>query len=152
MERINYTVAQNGETISSTMIMSRAVIMARATAVDTGKDASVIVTRPGAEDVEVIFHPDGSNENIWRMDKGHRLQAVVGEVYTNRGGGRYRCIALTDNGPMFYNFAGGCSTASAVFQNVESGWTFTAKGILQFVDGTIEWGHSIGGHFEEVTA
>ena len=80
------------------------------------------------------------------------IEPIVGRVYTNRGGGRFKCIAPSAAGPMFWNGAGGCSNASAVFQNVESGWTFTAKGILQFIDGTIEWDHSIDGHFEEVRA
>ena len=38
-----------------------------------------------------------------------------------------------------------------MFRNVKSGWTFIAKGIIQYVDGTIEWDHSTDGHFEGET-
>ena len=71
-------------------------------------------------------------------------------VYTNRGVGRFRCIAPADNGPMFWNAAGGCSNASGVFQNIESGWTFMAKGVIQYIDGSIEWDHSTDGRFEQI--
>ena len=90
--------------------------------------------------------------NVQKYDFLTRIEPIVGQVYTNRGGGRYRCIAPSDAGRMFYNAAGGFSNSSAVMQNVKSGWTFTAKGILQYIDETIEWDHSIGGHFEEVRA
>lgn len=108
-----------------------------------------VKTRTGA-DREVIFYPDGTNERIWAIDQGRRIQPVVGAVYTNRGGGRFRCIAPADNGPMFWNAAGGCSNASGVFQNIESGWTFMAKGVIQYIDGSIEWDHSTDGRFEQI--
>ena len=79
------------------------------------------------------------------------MQPVVGQVYTNRGGGTFRCIAQAEVGPTFYNGAGGFSSACGVFQNTTSGWTFTAEGIIQYIDGTIEWDHSVDGRFEEVT-
>ena len=53
-------------------------------------------------------------------------------------------------GTMYYNSAGGSSSTTAVFRNVKSGWTFTAKGVIQYVDGTIEWDHSSDGCFKEV--
>ena len=152
MTRTNYTVSQDGKHIFSTRITEQAVNGAKTRAAETGKDVSVVAHYTDAEDREVIFHPDGTNEKIWAIDKGQRFEPTVGQVYTNRGGGRYRCLAPSAAGPMFYNAAGGFSNASAVMQNVESGWTFTAKGILQFIDGTIEWGHSINGHFQEVRA
>lgn len=124
--------------------------MAKARAQQTGTPVSVIAYLDTGKEREVIFHPDGTNERIWAIDKGQRIQPIVGEVYTNRGGGRFRCIAPADNGPTFWNAAGGCSNVSGVFQNIESGWTFTAKGIIQYIDGSIEWDHSIDGRFEEV--
>ena len=152
MTRINFTISQDGQHIGSTPIREQAVNAAKTRAASTGKPVSVVAHYADADDREVIFNPDGTNEKIWAIDKGKRIQPTVGQIYTNRGGGRYRCIAPSEVGPMYYNKAGGCSNASAVFQNIESGWTFTAKGILQFVDGTIEWDHSIGGRFEEVRA
>ena len=50
-------------------------------------------------------------------------------------------------GTTYYNQAGGSSDTIARFRNVRSGWTFTAKGIIQYIDGTIEWDHSSDGHF-----
>ena len=38
-------------------------------------------------DRDVVFHPDGTNEKIWIIDMGRRMEPVVGQVYTNRGGG-----------------------------------------------------------------
>lgn len=152
MTRINFTITQDGQHVGSTPIIEQAVNAAKTRAAETGMDVTVTAHYSDAEDREVIFHPNGTNEKIWAIDKGQRMEPVIGEVYTNRGGGRYRCIALADDGPTFYNASGGFSSASGVFQNVKSGWTITAKGIIQFIDGTIEWGHSVGGHFEEVRA
>lgn len=36
---------------------------------------------------------------------------------------------------------------SAVFQNVNSGWTFTAHGLGIYNDLTIDWDYSTGGRF-----
>lgn len=48
--------------------------------------------------------------------------------------------------------AAGCaSDTSGVFRNIRSGWTFTAKGAIQYADGTVEWDHSTDGRFEEVS-
>lgn len=152
MTRINFTISQDGKHIGSTPITEQAVNAAKARAAETGRDVSVIAHYTDADDREVIFHPDGTNEKIWAIDKGRRIEPVVGQVYTNRGGGRFKCIAPADDGPMFYNAAGGFSNSSGVFQNIKSGWTFTAKGIIQYIDSTIEWDHSIDGHFEEVRA
>lgn len=45
--------------------------------------------------------------------------------------------------------AGGSSDTIAHFRNIRSGWTFTAKGIIQYIDGTIEWNHSSDGYFND---
>lgn len=150
MHIIGFTIKQADQVIGNTPIREQAVGAAKTRAQQTGSPVSVIAHLDTGKDREVIFHPDGTNERIWAIDKGQRIQPVVGEVYTNRGGGRFRCIAPADNGPMFWNGAGGFSNASGVFQNVESGWTFTAKGIIQYIDGSIEWDHSVDGRFEEV--
>ena len=99
---------------------------------------------------KAIFNPDGTNDKIWNIDKGQPLTPTVGQVYVNRGGGRYLCRALvTDHGTRYFNAAGCSSSTTAVFRNVTSGWTFTAKGVIQYVDGTIEWDHSSDGHFAD---
>ena len=149
MTRINFTITQDGRHIGSTPSMEQAVSAAKTRAKETGKNVSVVAHYADTADREVIFHPDGSNDKIWDIDKGQRLEPVVGQVYTNRNGGVYKCIALSEAGPLFWNGAGGFSNSSAVMQNVKSGWTFTAKGIIQYIDGTIECDHSIDGHFEK---
>lgn len=152
MKIVNLTIIQGDQVIGNVTVKEQAVNAAKVRARQTGYPVSVIAHLDTGEDRTVIFNPDGSNERIWLIDKGTRIQPVVGQVYTNRGGGQYRCIAPADDGPMFYNAAGGFSNSSGVFQNIESGWTFTAKGVIQYIDGTIEWDHSVGGRFEEVTA
>lgn len=145
-----FTITQDGQYIGKTSIREQAVNAAKTRAVETGKSVSVVAHLDNGREREVIFNPDGTNQRIWAIDRGQRLEPVVGQVYTNRGGGEYRCIAQADVGPMFYNASGGFSNASGVFQNIESGWTFTAKGLIQYIDGTIEWDHSIGGTFKEI--
>jgi len=150
MRITHLTITQDGQYIGETFIKERAVNAARIRAAETGKPVSVTARLEDGRDREVVFNPDGTNERIWAIDKGQRLEPVVGQVYTNRGGGKYRCIAPAAAGPMFYNASGGFSNASGVFQNIESGWTFTAKGVIQYIDGTIEWDHSVGGTFKEL--
>lgn len=152
MTRINFTISQDGRHIFTTNITEQAVNGAKTRAAETGRDVSVIAHYIDADDREVIFHPDGTNTKIWAIDKGTRIEPVVGQVYTNRGGGRFRCIAPSVAGPVFYNATAGFINSSAVMQNVKSGWTFTAKGITEYIDGTIEWDYSINGRFEEVMA
>ena len=152
MRITHLTITQDGQYIGKTPIGEQAVNVAKTRAAKTGKPISVIAHLEDGRDREVIFHPDGTNERIWAIDKGQRMEPVIGQVYTNRGGGRFRCIAPATAGPMFYNAGGGFSNASGVFQNIESGWTFTAKGVIQYIDGTIEWDHSVGGEFKSITA
>lgn len=148
----SFTIARDGQALNTITDKERAVSVAKVLASTTGKDVTITAHLDAVTDRDVIFHPDGTNEKIWVIDKGQRMEPIVGQVYTNRGGGRFRCIAPAATGPMFYNGAGGSSSASGVFQNIESGWTFTAKGIIQYIDGTIEWDHSTDGRFEEVLA
>lgn len=63
---------------------------------------------------------------------------VKGTVYENACGGKYLCRSGyqdPDWGPC------------AWMVNIKSGWSFTAKNIVQYENGTIEWGHSTDGHF-----
>ena len=131
MHITGFTIKQADQVIGITPIREQAVGAAKTRAQQTGVPVSVIARLDTGADREVIFHPDGTNERIWAIDKGQRIQPA-------------------DNGPMFWNAAGGCSNASGVFQNIESGWTFTAKGVIQYIDGSIEWDHSVDGHFEQL--
>lgn len=56
-------------------------------------------------------------------------------VYENHGGGTFRCLAVD----QYYN--------SAQMQNTRSGWTFQARGLHKYQDGTIDWDYSVGGQF-----
>lgn len=154
MRITHLTISQDGQPLKtfSNTEKERAVSTAKALAATTDKDVTITAHLDAATGRDVVFHPDGTNERIWRIDKGQRMEPVVGQVYTNRGGGRFRCIAPAAAGPMFYNAGGGFSNASGVFQNIESGWTFTAKGLIQYIDGTIEWDHSVGGTFKKLAA
>ncbi|MDE7172494.1 MAG: hypothetical protein K2O11_11580 [Oscillospiraceae bacterium] len=128
--------------------MELAVGTAKQHAADTEKPVTVMAHTEGGGSQEAIFNPDGTNDKIWNIDKGRPLIPSFGQVYLNRGGGEYRCISRTPmTGTTYYNASGGSSSTAAVFQNVKSGWTFTAKGIIQYIDGTIEWDHSSDGHF-----
>ncbi len=35
-------------------------------------------------------------------------------------------------------------------QNIASGWTFKANGVIQYEDDSVEWDYSTGGHFERL--
>ena len=147
----HFTLTQDGRTIGDFTAKELAVGTARQHAVDTGKPVTVMAHIDGGGTKEAIFNPDGTNDKIWTIDKGRPLVPAFGQVYLNRGGGEYRCIDRTPmTGTTYYNASGGSSNTVARFQNVKSGWTFFAKGIIQYIDGTIEWDHSCDGGFEEV--
>lgn len=151
MRFTHFTLKQDGAFIGSSTVLQQAVSEARQHAVDTGKPVTVMAHIDGGGTKEAIFHPNGTNDKIWNIDKGRPLAPTVGQVYVNRGGGRYLCRALvTDHGTQYFNAASCSSSTTALFQNVKSGWTFTAKGVIQYVDGTIEWDHSSDGCFKEV--
>lgn len=150
MNIVRLTISQDGRFIAEVTTKEQAVNTAKTCTKETGRPVSVVARFEDGREREVIFNPDGTNEKIWAIDRGQRMEPAIGQVYTNRGGGQYRCIEKASVGPTFYNSEGGFSNASAVFQHIESGWTFTAKGIVQYIDGTIEWDHSINGRFEQV--
>ncbi len=53
------------------------------------------------------------------------IKATPGEVYQNRGGGRYLCRSSFGT--------------DATMQNVASGWVCIAHNVQRYEDGTIEW-------------
>ena len=74
------------------------------------------------------------------MANRHRYKPEFGTIYQNHGGGTFRCT-----GRPYKTWAGYC----ARMENTKSGWTFEAKGICSYADGTIDWDFSTGGHFRE---
>lgn len=74
---------------------------------------------------------------------GTRFDPVKGQVYTNKGGGKFLCQGGIHETPFTVEKA-----FSAFMVNVMSGWTFLANGLIQYEDGTIEWDYSSGGRFE----
>ena len=93
--------------------------------------------RPAPVDVDL---PDGGREGLALVEIP---DFVVGAVRVEYG-------LPGPSAPDNFNAAGCSSSTTALFQNVKSGWTFTAKGVIQYVDGTIEWDHSSDGCFKEV--
>ena len=62
-----------------------------------------------------------------------------GEVYTNANGMKYLCEAdghLNEDGRTV-----------AWLVNIKTGWSLTAKGIVRYEDGSIEWDYSTDGCF-----
>lgn len=148
MEVLNYIVTQDQKAIKRCVGREEAVSAAIAQVKKSGRSVSVIAQYSTGPSQKVKFNPDGTNENIWKIDPGHSFVPQKNQVYVNCGGGRFRCIANMDDGTPYYNGAGTSSRTVAEFQNIVSGWTFVAKGIIQFIGGTIEWDHSCNGRFE----
>ena len=149
MDFTRFTLTQDGHAIGDFTVMELAVGTATRHAADTGRPVTVVAHVAGGGSKDAIFNPDGTNDKIWNIDKGRPLVPAFRQVYLNRGGGEYRCLSRTPlTGTTYYNASGGSSDTMARFRNVASGWTFFAKGIIQYIDGTIEWEHSSDGHFE----
>lgn len=149
MKIVNFTIIQGGKRIGDIADRDQAVTAARTAAAAYNTPVSVIVHMDTGADREVIFNPDGTNERIWIIDKGEAFRPEFGQTYLNRAGGKYLCIGNTDDAeePEYWNAGGGCSETSAILINAESRWAFEAKGVIRYMDGTIEWGRSVGGHF-----
>lgn len=148
----HFTLTQDGKHAGGFTALKQAVAAATRLAADTGKPVTITAHAAGGGTREAIINPDGTNERIWNIDGGKPLVPTAGQIYANRGGGKFLCLSAgTGSCPTYYNAAGCASDASGVFRNVRSGWTFTAKGIVQYADGTIEWDHSTDGRFEEAS-
>ena len=63
---------------------------------------------------------------------------VKGLVYTNIGGGDFKCLT---------NY---CGQPFAIMQNIRSGWTFIAHGLGIYCTGEIDWDYSTEGRFEKI--
>ncbi|MBD5170059.1 MAG: hypothetical protein HDT20_08095 [Oscillibacter sp.] len=58
----------------------------------------------------------------------------VGKVYLNHNGQRYRCTDII-------------TPERATMERLSDGWTLIAVRTRQYEDGTIEWDHSLDGHW-----
>lgn len=80
--------------------------------------------------------------------EGKYIIPVVGQIYTNRNGGEYRCvhshIYMSDDSKRRSLSLG---EHTATMERVKDGWSLIAHGVIQYEDGTIEWNYSTGGHF-----
>jgi len=82
------------------------------------------------------------------MEKGKYFIPVVGQVYTNRGGGEYRCtgnFSYSDEERKQRSLALGEHTA--YMERITDNWTLCTHGVILYADGTIEWNYSTGEHF-----
>lgn len=69
------------------------------------------------------------------------IKPEIGQIYTLRGGGKYRCLWVWNTDKVEQ---GECS---AVLIRDKDGWKLTVHGVQQNADGTIEWNYSTGGHW-----
>lgn len=73
--------------------------------------------------------------------KSHYITPEVGQIYTLRSGGEYKCLSVSDADRVEQ---GECS---AVFLRVSDGWESTVHGLQKSDNGTVEWDYSTGGHW-----
>lgn len=71
------------------------------------------------------------------MSKSNFVPLML-KVYHNKGGGDFKCIGTGVSNRGSYGYR---------MQNIKSGWTFLAHGIVQYENGDIEWDFSTGGEF-----
>lgn len=76
------------------------------------------------------------------------IMPVIGQVYTNRNGGQYRCInnMIYDSGKRAQEVVA-LGEHTATMERIKDGWTLVAHGISAYEDGTVEWIYSTCGHF-----
>lgn len=75
---------------------------------------------------------------------------VVGQVYRNRNDREYCCLSNTsypNEEAVQKTLALGEHQVNMV--RMSDGWSFTAHGLHQYEDGTVEWNYSTGGAFRE---
>lgn len=82
--------------------------------------------------------------------QGNYITPIIGQVYVNRNGRKYCCLSNTaypSDEAMQKAVALGEHQAAMV--RMSDGWSFTAHGLHQYEDGTVEWNYSTGGAFRE---
>lgn len=68
------------------------------------------------------------------MEYPELITPVVGREYLNRNGQRYLCTGRLNH-------------ERVTMERVTDHWTLTAVRTRQYEDGTIEWDHSVDGHW-----
>lgn len=75
---------------------------------------------------------------------------VVGQVYKNRNDREYCCLSNTSYpNEEAAQKALALGEHQATMVRMSDGWSFTAHGLHQYEDGTVEWSYSTGGAFRE---
>lgn len=70
---------------------------------------------------------------------GKPFTPETGKSYRNTNGTTYRCTAGLEYGDTYGT---GCAWMVS-----PAGWAFKAMHCVEYPDGTIDWGHSLYGHF-----
>ena len=71
------------------------------------------------------------------------IRPEIGQIYSLKNGGEYRCIQVSDVDRVEQ---GECS---AVLVRDKDGWTLTAHGLQKNANGKVEWDYSTGGHWSD---
>lgn len=131
MKITGFEITSKGQYIGKTPIREQAVNAAKVRASESGVDVSVTALLDDGRKREVIYKPDGSVDRVWQREY---IDPIPGVIYHNRNGVDYKCIvSMPDH--------------SAVMERVKDKWTFIARGVQQYIDKSIEWNHSAGGHW-----
>jgi len=131
MKITGFEITSKGKYIGRTPILEQAVNAAKVRASESGVDVSVTALLDDGRKREVIYKPDGSVDRVWQREY---IDPIPGVIYHNRNGVDYKCISSM-------------SDHSAVMERVKDKWTFIARGVQQYIDKSIEWNHSTGGHW-----
>lgn len=82
--------------------------------------------------------------------QGNYIAPIIGQVYANRNGREYCCLSNTAYpSDEAMQKAVALGEHQAVMVRMSDGWSFTAYGLHQYEDGTVEWNYSTGGAFRE---
>jgi len=68
------------------------------------------------------------------MEYPKMITPIAGQTYLNHNGQRYLCTGIIN-------------PERCTMERLSDRWTLTAVRTRQYVDGTIEWDHSVDGHW-----
>lgn len=75
---------------------------------------------------------------------------VVGQIYKNQNGREYCCLSNASySNEKSAQRAVELGEHQADMVRISDGWSFTAHGLHQYEDGTVEWNYSTGGVFRK---
>ena len=63
----------------------------------------------------------------------------TGKSYRNTNGTTYRCVVGLEDGDTY--------ATNCAWMVSPAGWAFKAMNCMRYPDGSIDWGHSLYGHF-----